>query len=65
MIDIADINRRLVEQDHELRARFAGIVSRLGEDPTAHAICELIAEGLAAIHERQGNLVTLMLQSDG
>ena len=62
MIDIVELNRRLVEQDEQLRATLAEQAGRL-EDGSLRTIAELVAEGLAAIHERQGNMIVLMLQT--
>ena len=62
MIDIAELNRQLVEQDEQLRATLAAHVELL-DDCSLRTIASLVAEGLAALHERQGNLIVLMLQS--
>ncbi len=62
MIDIVDLNRRLVQQDEQLRATLAAHAGRI-DDGSLRAIAELLAEGLAALHERQGNLIELMLQA--
>lgn len=64
MIDVAALNRQLVEQDHALRERFAQIVEGSGADPAQQTLLELISEGLAAIHERQGNAITLMVRTN-
>lgn len=63
MIDISGVNAKLVEQDEVLRAQFAEIARRVEADPATHALVEVLSEGLAALHERQGNLITLMLQT--
>ena len=63
MIDIAALNSQLVEQDKALRARLAGIAGRIVDDAAMTAMAELLGEGLAAIHERQGNMIALMLQT--
>lgn len=62
MIDISAINNRLVKQDEALRARMAEISAQPSVDPSMKILIELLGEGLAAIHERQGNLITMMLQ---
>ncbi len=64
MINIAALNSQLVEQDEALRARFTQITSRVTDDDAMRALAELIGEGLAAIHERQGNMITLMLRTN-
>jgi hypothetical protein len=63
MIDIKAIQGQLTTQDEALRARFAEISSKAVLDPTTSALAELMGEGLAAIHERQGDLMMLMLQT--
>lgn len=62
MIDIADLNRRLVEQDDELRATLGAMTSGI-DDGSLRAIAEIVTAGLVAIHERQGNQILLSLQS--
>ena len=62
MIDISAINNRLVKQDEALRSRMAEISAQPSVDPSMKILIELLGEGLAAIHERQGNLITMMLQ---
>ena len=62
MIDVAEINRELVRQDEALRATLTALAAEV-DDKRLRVIAELVAEGLAAIHERQGNLILLMLQS--
>ncbi len=62
MIDISATNNRLVKQDEALRARMAEISAQPSVDPSMKILIELLGEGLAAIHERQGNLITMMLQ---
>jgi len=64
MIDISAINDRLIEQDDALRTRMAALSAQAAVDPSTKVLLELLAEGLAAIHERQGNLITLMLQTN-
>ena len=62
MINIADINRHLIEQDTELRAELAATASQVG-DPGLRSVAMVLAAGIAALHERQGNAILLMLQS--
>ena len=64
MIDIPALNSKLVAQDEVLRARFARLTESMGNDDAGRALVEVVAEGLAAIHERQGNLITLMLTTN-
>jgi len=64
MIDITEINNRLADQDQALRDKFSQIAGRLDSDPTTQALVELLSEGLAAIHERQGNLITMLLRTN-
>jgi hypothetical protein len=63
VIDIAALNAKMVEQDEALRNQFAQIADQHDADPATRAVLDLIGAGLAAIHERQGNLITLMLQT--
>lgn len=63
MIDIRALNETLAAQDEALRARFAEILKQEADSANPAAWIELLAEGLAAIHERQGNQIVLMLQS--
>jgi hypothetical protein len=62
MIDIAALNQELVRQDDALRAAMSAATASISDD-SLRAIADLIANGLAAIHERQGNLIVLTLQS--
>lgn len=64
MIDIPAFNARLVAQDAELRSRLNAIADTVSPDDRTAALAQLLVEGLAAIHERQGNLITLMLQTN-
>ncbi len=64
MIDIPALNSKLVAQDEALRRRFAGLIEEMSDDTAGQALVEVVAEGLAAIHERQGNLITLMLRTN-
>ena len=64
MINIAAINDELVEQDRALRDLLAHIAEQTPLDSSTTAIVNTLAAGLAAIHERQGNLITLMLQTN-
>jgi hypothetical protein len=64
MIDIADINRQLVEQDTALRAELAAAAALVG-DPGLRAVATMLAAGIAALHERQGNGIVLALHSAG
>ncbi len=61
MIDLVDLNRRLVEQDEQLRATLTTLAGHINDD-SLRTIVELLVEGLAALHERQGNLIELTLQ---
>jgi hypothetical protein len=64
VIDIPALNSKLVAQDEALRTRFAGLIESMSDDTAGQALVEVVAEGLAAIHERQGNLITLMLRTN-
>jgi hypothetical protein len=64
MINITAINDELVEQDRALRDLFADIAGQAPLDPSTRAIVDTLAAGLAAIHKRQGNLITLMLRTN-
>ena len=62
MIDIAAVNRQLAEQDESLRATLTSVTARAIDEPAMKAVVDVLIAGLCAIHERQGNLITLMLQ---
>ncbi len=64
MINIAEINNRLVQQDEALRTHLAEVAARVEGDSATSAIIEVLSESLAAIHERQGNLILLMLKTN-
>jgi hypothetical protein len=64
MINITAINDELVEQDRSLRDLLADIAEQAPIDPSTRAVIDTLAAGLAAIHERQGNLITLMLRTN-
>lgn len=64
MINITAINDELLEQDRALRNLLAHIAEQAPLDPSTTAIVNTLAAGLAAIHERQGNLITLMLRTN-
>ena len=64
MINITAINEELVEQDRALREMLADIADQSPLDPSTRAIVNTLAAGLAALHERQGNLITLMLRTN-
>ena len=63
MIDVPALNSKLVAQDEALRQKFARLIESMTDDRTGQALVEVMAEGLAAIHERQGNLITVMLRT--
>ncbi|MGK2954700.1 MAG: hypothetical protein ACSLFI_03385 [Solirubrobacterales bacterium] len=63
MINIPDLNKRLIEQDKALRARFDDVAAGMDLDPGMKALLEVVSEGLAAIHERQGNMITLLIRT--
>ena len=62
MIDVPALNSKLVAQDEALRQKFSCLIESITDDRPGQALVEVVAEGLAAIHERQGNLITLMLR---
>lgn len=62
MINITDINHQLTEQDAELRAVLSAAADQVA-DPGLRAVASALAAGIAAMHERQGNAILLMLQS--
>ncbi len=62
MIDVAEVNRRLVDQDATLRSSLEGAAAHVS-DPDLRVIADLLAGGIAAMHERQGNAILLMLQA--
>jgi hypothetical protein len=64
MINITAINDELGEQDRALRDVFADIAAQASLDPSTAAIVNTLAAGLAAIHERQGSLITLILRTN-
>ena len=63
MINIPALNKQLIEQDEALRARFAEVAAGTDLDPGMKALLELVGDGLAAIHERQGNMITLLIRT--
>lgn len=64
MIDIAALNAQLVAQDDALRAKLAAVIDTMSDDTTGQSLVQVVADGLAAIHERQGNMITLMLRTN-
>ncbi len=62
MINIADINRQLIEQDTAVRAELTAAAARVN-GPDLRAVAEMLATGIAALHERTGNMILLMLRS--
>ena len=64
MINIADLANRLAEQDLALREQLSGIAAEVPLDPATRVIVDTLAAGLSAIHERQGNLITLMVRTN-
>jgi hypothetical protein len=63
VINVSEINRQLVEQHAALRTELANAAALIG-DTDVRAIADLLASGIAALHERQGNLIPLMLQTN-
>lgn len=62
MIDVAAINAGLVRQNEALQADLARISADASADAT-RVLIETVAAALAAIHERQGDMITLMLRT--
>jgi hypothetical protein len=56
------VNRQLVQQDVELRSKLAASASSIS-DPSLRAVATMLADAMAAVHERQGSGILLMLQS--
>jgi hypothetical protein len=64
VIDITALATQLAEQDRALHERFSQIANAAPLDPASRAIIDTLAAGLAAINERQGNLITLMVRTN-
>jgi hypothetical protein len=64
MIDITALTSGLAEQDRALREQLAGIAEAAPLDPASRAIVDTLAAGLAAINERQGDLITMMVRTN-
>lgn len=62
MISVADIARRLMDENTALSFELTSSVSKVG-DQDLQAVATLVATGLAALHERQGDAILLMLRS--
>ena len=64
MIDIPALRRQMAADNAALRSIIENIATRDGLDPTAKALVDVVAVGLVAIHERQGLMIDVMLQSN-
>ena len=64
MINIPALNSQLVAQDEALRATFAQLIGEMSGDAADHTLVQVVAAGLASIHERQGNLIISMVQTN-
>ncbi len=62
MINVADITQRLMDENSALSFELTSAVSKVG-DQDLRAVAALVATGLAALHERQGDAILLMLRS--
>ena len=40
------------------------MIDSMTDDTTGRSLVQVVADGLAAIHERQGNMITLMLRTN-
>lgn len=62
LFDLKALEEKLVEQDEAFR-HFTKEILFQTNPQTASA--EILAEGLAVIHERLGNMLTMLLRSGG
>ena len=64
IINLEELNTKLVNQDEDFR-EFCGAIQRNTSFSHTEIQTILLAEGLAIIHERLGNMITLLLSSAG
>jgi hypothetical protein len=63
MIDLRALDSRLAAQDRDLRRVFDDLVGAATGDGANEALLRIVAEGLAAIHERQRTAILVMAQT--
>ena len=62
MINVADINRRIIDQNTALYSELTTAATQVS-DQDLRAVATMLAVGFAAMHERQGDAMLLMLRS--
>jgi hypothetical protein len=62
MINVRELSDTLVAQDSDLRQRFDDLITSFGDGSDPAALARIVAEGLAAIHERQRTAILVTLQ---
>ena len=62
MINVGDINRRIIDQNTALSSELTTAAAQVS-DQDLRAVATMLAVGLAALHERQGDAILLMLRS--
>ena len=59
------VNAGLADQDADWLVTFAKTVGWLHLNPVIGAHATVVSEGILAVHEHQGNMIAIMLQTGG
>ena len=62
MINVTELNAKLVAQEVELRRAFDELVASAADGSDPAALAKIVAEGLAAILERQRTAILITAQ---
>lgn len=62
MINLRELNGKLVAQEDELRRTLEGLIAAAGDGSDPAALAKIVAEGLVAIHERQRTAILIAAQ---
>lgn len=62
MINVRELNEKMVAQDEDLRRTFEVLIAAAADGSDPAALVKIIAEGLAAIHERQRTAILVTAQ---
>ena len=62
MINVRELSDKLVAQEADLRQRFDELITGVADGSDPAALARIVAEGLAAIHERQRTAILITVQ---
>jgi hypothetical protein len=62
VINVRELSDKLLAQEEDLRQTFDGLLAAAADGSDPAALAKIVAEGLAAIHERQRTAILITAQ---